>query len=363
MTEVRDRRSEIDYRATKRAKLFLSVLCASVVNPISDLRVLISGLCALLLLFVLCLSVEAQQAKKTPRIGFLSPRSGPSENEEAFQRGLRELGHFERQNIGIEWRFANGKANRFPELAAELVRLQIDIIVVGGGTAATAAKNVTKTIPIVFATSNDPVASKLVASLANPGENVTGLSVDAPGLNGKRLEILKESFPSLSQVAVLHNRAVPAWNLGMAEIEHTARLLKVQLQPVSVSSQDLNGLEKAFAAMIQERSKALVKLPAAELPSYRKSIMELALKHRLPAMYDDKQFSEAMGLMSYGTDITDLYRRAATYVDRILKGARPADLPIEQPTKFELVINLKTAKQIGLTIPPNVLARADKVIK
>jgi putative ABC transport system substrate-binding protein len=274
---------------------------------------------------------------------------------------LRELGYIEGQNAVIEWRFAKGKVDRFPEFAAELVRLKVDVIVVGGGSAAVPAKNATRTIPIVFTSTSDPVGSGLVASLARPEENVTGFSIDAPGLNGKRLELLKESFPRLSRVAALYDLGSLFWKQNIAEVEQAAHLLKVKLQPVGVDRSD--ELENAFFAMIKERAEGLVKLPSAVLTSYRKPIVELAAKNRMPAVYEDRIIAEDGGLMSYGTDISDLYHRAATYVDKILKGAKPADLPVEQPTKFEFVINLKTAKQIGLTIPPNVLARADKVIR
>ena len=313
------------------------------------------------MLLALSFPVEAQQAKKIPRIGFLSVRPGIESREEAFRQGLRELGYIEGQNAVIEWRFAKGKVDRFPEFAAELVRLKVDVIVVGGGSAAVPAKNATRTIPIVFTSTSDPVGSGLVASLARPAENVTGLSIDAAGLNGKRLELLKESFPRLSRVAALYDLGSLFWKQNIAEVEQAAHLLKVKLQPVGVDRSD--ELENAFFAMIKERAEGLVKLPSAVLTSYRKPIVELAAKNRMPAVYEDRIIAEDGGLMSYGTDISDLYHRAATYVDKILKGAKPADLPVEQPTKFEFVINLKTAKQIGLTIPPNVLARADKVIR
>jgi ABC-type uncharacterized transport system substrate-binding protein len=304
-------------------------------NSQSAIRIskLLSSLGAML--FALCGFADAQHLGKIPQIGFLSPRASSSENEEAFRLGLRELGYIEGENIRIEWRFAGGKADILPRLAAELVGLKIEVIVVGGRQAASAAKYATKTIPIVMAAAGDPVATKLVASLAHPGENVTGLSIDAPGLNGKRLELLKESFPKLSRVAVLYQSIVPGWNINMAEIERSAPLLKIQLQPVGVSSEDPHQLETAFSSMIQERSEAFIKLPAAELPSYRKQIVYLAAKNRLPAIYDDKQIAEAGGLMSYGTNVSNLYRRASTYVDKILKGTKPADLPVEQPTKFE----------------------------
>jgi putative tryptophan/tyrosine transport system substrate-binding protein len=306
-------------------------------------------------------SAEAQQQKKIARIGFLTVRTGVESREEAFRQGLRELGYTEGQNIVIEWRFAKGKAERLPELAADLVHEKLELIVCAGTEATQAAKNATVTIPIVTTGATDPVGSKLVASLSHPGGNLTGLSLDAPGLGGKRLEILKESFPRLSRVAVLYLGASASSKVILAETEQAARLLKVRLQPVSVESS--NDLESAFSVMTKTHAEGLVKLPSGLLTSFRKQIVTLAAKNRLPAIYEDGIISEDGGLMSYGPDITDLYRRAATYVDKILKGAKPADLPVEQPTKFEFIINLKTAKQIGLTIPPNVLVRADKVIK
>ena len=305
-------------------------------------------------------SAKAQQHKKIVRIGFLTVRAGVESREEAFRQGLRELGYIEGQNMIIEWRFAKGKADRIPELAAELVRLKVDVIVVGG-SGASAAKNATGAIPIVFFSTSDPVGSGLVASLARPGGNVTGLSMDAAGLNGKRLEILKESFPRLSRVAALYDLTSPFWKGNIAEAEQAARLLKVQLQHVGVENP--SELDNGFSMMIKEHAEALVKLPSAILTSYRKRIVEFAAKNRLPAIYEDRIIAEDGGLMSYGTDITDLYRRTANFVDKIVKGTKPADLPVEQPTKFEFIINLKAAKQIGLTIPPNVLARADKVIR
>ena len=303
---------------------------------------------------------EAQQPKKVPRVGFLSVRAGIESREETFRQGLRELGYMEGQNMIIEWRFAKGKADRIPELAAELVRLKVDVIVVGG-SGASAAKNATGTIPIVFFSTSDPVGSGLVASLARPGGNITGLSMDAAGLNGKRLELLKESFPRLSRVAALYDLTSPFWKGNIAEAEQAARLLKVQLQRVGVENP--NELDNGFATMTKERAEALIKLPSAILTTYRKRIVEFAAKNRLPAIYEDGIIAEDGGLMSYGTDITDLYRRTANFVDKIVKGAKPADLPVEQPKKFEFVINLKAAKQIGVSIPPNVLVRADKVIR
>ncbi len=305
---------------------------------------------------------EAQQAKKVPRIGYLAAAypDTQSARTEAFRQGLRDLGYIEGQNIAIEHRCAEGKPDRLPDLAAELIQLKLDLIVTAGNEATQAAKNATGTIPLVT-TGSDPVVSGFVANLAHPGGNITGVSIDAPGLSGKRLELLKESFPRLSRVAVLYYPATPSSKVTMTETEQAARLLKLHLQPVGVETS--NELENAFSAMIKERAEALIKLPSAVLTSYRKRIVELAGKSRLPAMYEDRIIAEDGGLMSYGPDITDLYHRAATYVDKILKGVKPGDLPVEQPTKFEFVINLKAAKQIGLTIPPNVLGRADRVIK
>jgi len=303
---------------------------------------------------------EAQQAAKIAHIGFLSGRAS-GEPEEAFRQGLRELGYIEGQNIVIDWRFAKGNADRLPELATELIHLKLDLIVTGGNEATEAVKKATGTIPIVTSGSTNPVESGFVASMSHPGGNVTGLSLDAPGLSGKRLELLKESFPIITRVAVLYYPGTPSLKVTMPETEEAARLLNVQLQRVGVETS--NELEKAFSAMIKERAEALVKLPSAVLTSYRKPIVELAAKSRLPAMYEDKVITQAGGLMSYGSDVADVYHRSARFVDKILKGAKPGDLPVEQPMKFEFIINLKTAQQIGVTIPPNVLARADKVMK
>jgi len=305
--------------------------------------------------------VQAQQATTRHRVCFLSSRSGIEIREDAFRRGLLELGYIEGQNILIEWRFAKGDATRIPALATELSQLKCDVIAAAGTEAATALKKANGTIPIVFAVASDPVGAGLVESLSRPGTNVTGLSLDAPGLNGKRLEILKEAVPRLSRSGVLYHRASPASKVFLAEIEPVARSLNVQLQPHGVET--ATDIEAAFKSMSKERVDAVVRLPSSFLTSLRKPIVELAAKNRLPAIYDDRIIVEEGGLMSYGPDITDLYRRSASHVDKILRGRSPADLPVEQPTKFEFVINLKAAKQIGLTIPPNVLARADKVIK
>jgi putative ABC transport system substrate-binding protein len=312
--------------------------------------------------------VEAQQPKKVPRIGYLSSVDSASEStrSEAFRLALRELGYIEGQNIAIEYRYVEGKPDRYPELAAELVRLKVDIILVAGGTlTALAGKNATKTIPIVMTgAGGDPVRAGLIDSLAHPGGNVTGLTTLQSGeLGGKRLELLKEAVPKLARVAVLYDPALPGTALEVKELlPVTARALKLTIQPWEVRGAD--DFENVFAALNKQRPDRLY-VPGRPLmnATNEKRIASFALKSRLPSMYESKAWVEAGGLMSYGADLVDSYRRVATYVDKILKGAKPADLPVEQPTKFELVINLKTAKQIGLTIPQKVLARADKVIR
>jgi len=306
---------------------------------------------------------EAQQAKKTPRIGYLSSRtpSGDSARIEAFRQGLRDLGYLQGKNIAIEYRYAEGKIDRLPGMARELVRLKVDVIVVDGATATRAAKDATKVIPIVMSNSSDPVVLGFVASLARPGGNITGLTNLAPEIGGKRLELLKEIVPRVSRVAVLADPSTQAYGPQMKEVEVAARGLGLQLQPVEVRGP--NDLANAFSAMTTGRAGALIALNQPTLNVHRERIVELAVKSRLPAIYGGREWAEAGGLVAYGPDQASLFKRAATYVDKILKGAMPAELPVEQPMKFELVINLKTAKQIGLTIPPNVLARADKVIK
>jgi putative ABC transport system substrate-binding protein len=304
---------------------------------------------------------QAQQPTKVPRIGFLSP--GPSSSVtdlEGFRRGLHDLGYVEGKNISIEYRFGEGKPERLPDLAAELVRSKVDIIV-ALGTATDAVQKATQTIPVVMATSGDPVARRLVTSLARPGGNITGLNILGPELSGKWLELLKETIPGISRIAVLHNPSNPIGGLTLKEIQTAARALGLQLQVLEVRS--ANDIEPSFTAMKRERAGALIPLRDPVTLSEKTRILNLAAKDRLPTMYDDRDFVEPGGLMSYGVIRADLFRRAAIYVDKILKGAKPADLPVERPIKFELVINLKAAKQIGLTIPPNVLARADRVIK
>ena len=322
---------------------------------------------SLILIAAVLLSVavvaEAQQAKKVPRIGFQSA-SFPSTSLariEAFRQGLRELGYVEGKSIIIERRYAEGKLDRLSEFAAEWVRLKVDVIVTAAPSSTRAAKEATSTIPIVMAFDSDPVGNGFVASLARPGGNITGLSSLAPEISGKQLELLKEIVPRLSHVAVLRTSTLPGDAHMLKEIELAAGALGVKLQYLDVLSP--KDIETAFRAASKGRADAVLTLASPILESHRKQIADLAVKNRLPAIYHVPEFVEAGGLMSYGVSFIDLYRRAATYVDKILKGAKPADLPVEQPTKFEFIINLKAAKQIGLTIPPNVLARADKVIK
>ena len=314
------------------------------------------------LLFALCASTEAQQAK-VYRIGYLQapPQSAVASRTDAFRQGLRELGYVDGKNIVVEWRFADGKLDRIPSLVAEFVRLKVDVIVTGGSFATGAAKEATATIPIVMAQDSDPVGNKYVSSLARPGGNVTGLSTLTPELSGKQLELLKETIPKLSRVAVLgsSNRSGNAQSLN--ETEHAAQGLGVKLQYLDILS--AKDVASAFRAASKGSAEAVLVLTGPIVTSERTEIVNLASKNRLPAIYDRAEFVEDGGLMTYSVSSTDLFRRAAKYVDKILKGAKPADLPVEQPIKFEFIVNLKAAKQIGLTIPPNVLARADKVIK
>ncbi len=316
------------------------------------------------MLLTVAVAVEAQQPTKIPRIGYLG-FGDPSANlarTEAFRQGLRELGYVEGKNIFIEWRSAEGNADRLPSLAAELVRLKVDIIVTNGPYSTRAAKAATVTSPIVMAAVGDPVGDGIVAGLARPGGNITGLSSVAPELSGKRLELLKEIVPKLSRVAVLGSSTSPNTAGSFRELELAAGALKVKLQYLDVLSP--KDIETTFRAASKGRAEAALYLVAGGVAAGRQTqIAELAVKSRLPVIYANQRTVEAGGLMSYGVINLDLDRRAATYVDKILKGAKPADLPVEQPTKFEFIINLKAAKQIGLTIPPNVLARADKVIK
>jgi putative ABC transport system substrate-binding protein len=313
------------------------------------------------LLLALGSQAQAEQAKKIPRIGILlgATSSATSGRVKAFREGMRELGYLEGKNIVIEPRYADGKFDRLPDLAAELVHLKVDVIVSGGQTPTRAAKEATNTIPIVMAQDNDPVGNGFVASLARPGGNITGLATLAPELSGKQLELLKEIVPKLSRVAVLGNSTFPG--TALKEVQLAAKALGVKLQYLDVL--DPKDIETAFREAGKERADAVLTLTNAILFSHRAQLADLAVKNRLPSMYYRREYVEDGGLMSYATSYTDLNRRAATYVDKILKGAKPADLPVQQATKFELVINLKTANQIGLTIPPNVLARADRVIR
>ena len=306
------------------------------------------------LILTLLQLAEAQQPMKVYRIGYLAAGE-PSVNQ-GFKQGLRELNYIEGKNIVIEPRFAEGKLDRLPDLAAELVRLKVDVIVTPGGSSTRAAKGATSTIPIVMGAAGDPVADGLVTSLARPGGNITGLTNIAPDLVGKRLELLKEAMPKAVRVAVLLVHPI-----NTQSFELVAAALGLKLQPVE--ARDSNEIDSAFEAAARGRAGALLVLRNPITTAHRKKVVDLAAKHRLPAMYEERAWVDIGGLMSYGPSFDDLYRRAATFVDKILKGAKPADLPVEQPTKFELIINLKAAKQIGVTIPPNVLARADKVIK
>jgi putative ABC transport system substrate-binding protein len=310
-------------------------------------------------------AAEAQPAAKVYRIGLLggSPPNSPGGRRawDGFFQGMRELGYVEGQNIVAEGRFYGDHTDRLPALAAELVRLNVDVIVAGAPPAPEAAQRATSTIPIVMATHSDPVASGLAVSLAKPGKNVTGLSTFGPELVGKRLQLLTEAVPGISRVAVLRNPTVATQALDLREAGVAARSLKVQLQVLEARApSDFGG---AFSAMTRERAGAVIVLISSMFYAERTRIAELAAQSRVPAIYGPREFAEAGGLMTYGINLGESFRRAATYVDKILKGAKPADLPVEQPTKFELVINLKTAKALGLTIPPAVLARADEVIQ
>ncbi len=309
---------------------------------------------------------EAQPATKIPQIGYLEggPQSRHAARIEAFRQGLRDLGYVEGKNIVIEWRFADAKLDRLPALAAELVHLNVELIVTGGSAPTRAAKEATPKIPIVMANDNDPVANGIIASLARPGGNITGLSNYAPELSGKRLEILTEVVPKLSRVAVLGLSSVSPGrtdDLVIREMVPAAKAFGLNLQLLDVL--DSKDVETIFRAAGKAKAQAVLTVPNAVIVSQRAQIVELAAKNRLPGIYHNSQFAEVGGLMFYGVNVLDLDRRTASFVDRILKGAKPAELPVEQPKKFELVINLKAANQIDLTIPPSVLARADKVIK
>jgi putative tryptophan/tyrosine transport system substrate-binding protein len=352
----------------------MRVLVTRSQNPQSEIRnpqflglvcAMVFALCSLLL--APCSAVDAQQAGKVPRIGYLdnSTASGSKSLLEVFRQELSKLGWIEGKNIAIEYRFAEQKNERLPELAADLVRLKVDLIVVSGGPVPLAAKAATSTIPIVMATSTDPVGAGLVASLARPGGNVTGLSGLSNELITKRLEILKDAIPRLSRVGLLRT---PGGEIGSdpdiqtKDLWAAATALKLKLEEIKTQP-DAKGLENAFQTAKQKQVGAILTMAGRRFSAERKRIVELAGKYRLPAIYPHKEYVEAGGLMSYGPDGTDLYRRAAAYVDKILKGAKPADLPVQQATKFEFVINLKAANQIGLTIPVELLARANQVIR
>ena len=303
---------------------------------------------------------QAQQPARIPRIGILSPSSASnSAGAEAFRQRLRELGFVEGKNITIDYRYAEGKLERLPDLAAELVRLKVDVIVTAA-SGILAAKKASATMPIVFAAAGDPVGSGLVSSLARPGGNITGLSLMAPDLDGKRLELLKEAFPKVARVAFLWGGG-PRGNLTLTEMEAAAKALGLKLQSLPVRS--LDDFDSAFARAKREGAQALITTVSPLFNDQQRQVLDFAAKNRLPAMYPASEFVEAGGLMSYGPNYTDLWRRAADFVDKILKGTKPAEIAVEQPMKFEFVISLIAAKQIGVTIPPNVLVRADRVIR
>ncbi len=306
-------------------------------------------------------TAEAQQSARVPILGMLGSGTGQTHSLAAFDEQLRDLGYLENRNIRIERRFAKGQLDRLAQLATEMVRLPVDVIVALDPPATDAARNVTTTIPIVMRVSDDPVATGLVASLARPGGNLTGLYSLYSELPAKRLEVLREVLPGVSRLAVLWNPSAPGSVRAWKQTEGAAAPRGIRLQSLEVRRPDQ--LEKAYRAAVSQRVGAIIALRSPLVVIHRETVISLSAKYRLPTIYDDREFVEAGGLVSYGANLAELYRRAAAYVDKILKGARPADLPVEQPTTFELVINLKTAKALGLTIPPGVLARADKVIE
>jgi putative ABC transport system substrate-binding protein len=313
------------------------------------------------LLFVLCVPVQAQQPTKVPRIGFLGPPITDPRTE-AFRQGLRDLGYIEEKNILVEYRYVGGRMDRYRDFAAELVQLKVDVLVAVPFQGIRAAKEMTKTIPIVMVTTQDPVATGIVDSLARPGGNITGLARLTRELGGKRLGLIKEVAPQVSRVGVLWAADDEGSAIGLKDYEGAARALRMPLQSLGVRGPKPD-LEGAFGEAVQAQVTALVAIRGGLINPHQKRIADLAIENRLPSIFEGNDFVEAGGLMSYTTDDVESFKRAAVYMDKILKGAKPADLPVEQPTKFELVINLKTAKQIGLTIPPHVLARADKVIR
>jgi putative ABC transport system substrate-binding protein len=304
--------------------------------------------------------VHAQQPIKIPRIGYMA--STRSDANEGFRQTLRELGYTEGKNVQLEFRYIDGQQDKVPGLLAELLQLNVDVLVVTTLTSIRAAREATKTIPIVMVTTNDPVATGIVNSMARPGGNITGFTRITRNLSGKRLELLKEVVPKLSRVGILWDANGPGPTIAFKEYEAAAQLLKIKLQSLELRALNLD-FERSFHIAAKEHANAIIPIRSGALTRNRVRIADLAIKHRLPSMCERDDFVEAGGLVSYSDDDTESFKRAAYYVDRILKGTKPADLPIEQPTKFEFVVNLKTAKQIGLTIPPNVLARADRVIK
>jgi putative ABC transport system substrate-binding protein len=308
-------------------------------------------------------AVAAQQPARIFRIGILIQGSTSyyPTRVEAFRQRLRELGYVEGKNIVIEYRYAEGKLERLPDLAAELVRLKVDVIVATGSPGTLAAKTLTATIPIVFTGIGDPVGGGIVSSLARPGGHITGLSLMAPDLDGKRLELLKEAFPNIARVAFLWGSGGTRGNRPLTEMEAVAKALGLKLQSLPVRS--LDDFEKAFAQAKRERAQALITPPSSLISTQRSLVLDFAAKNRLPAMYPESEFVEAGGLMSYGPSLSDHWRRAADFVDKILKGTKPADIPVEQPMKFDFIVNLKTANQLGLKIEPNVLVRAQRVIR
>ena len=334
-------------------------------TAISRQRSVFSSACVLCtMLASVYVDVHAQQTTRISRIGFLAvaPLSTIEQRTEAFRQGIRELGYAEGKNLFIDWRSAEGIQDRVYKLAAELVRLKVDVIVTAGSRATYSAKAATVTIPIIMAQDPDPVANGFVVSLARPGGNITGLSTLAPELSGKRLELLKEIVPKLSRVAVFGTSTSAEDKKSLEEIKVVAAVMKVQVQYLDIITG--KDIDPAFRAVTKTRADGVLwTVSGSVFRPHRNQVVELAEKNRLPVIYNSAESVEAGGLIAYGVNGNDLYRRAATYVDKILKGAKPADLPVERPAKFEFIINLKAAKQIGLTIPPNVLARADKVIR
>jgi putative ABC transport system substrate-binding protein len=359
---ISDRRFLISgFWALVFAHRFLCALCVFLLKPISDLRLLTSALCALLL--VLSVPAPAQQSKKVARLGFLSPSTASLARPliETFRQAMQELGYIEGENVIIEYRYGNGNPARYPELAAELVSLRPDLIVTSSTPAIFAVKNATQTIPIVMVASADPVGAGLVGSLARPGGNITGQAMLSTPLGGKRLELLKEIIPSIDRVALLWNSANRSNEAVWNESQDAASALRLKLQSLEIRQYE--DFDMIFDAARKEKVQGLAVLRDPLVNRGLRRIVEFTANTRIPAIYEAIEVMDAGGLIFFGADHFRLYRRAATYVDKILKGAKPANIPVEQPTKFELVINLKTAKEIGLTIPPNVLARADRVIK